>query len=77
VVFGLTEILTPEKLLEANDLGAPSRRVPHTLEGVLHVLLGIRGAAHLHQPEGYGARGRGNGHAGKIRRRRTGDHSNR
>jgi hypothetical protein len=50
VIFRLAEVRAQEQLLKTDDLSAPFRGVPDSLYRLLHIHLGLIGAAHLHQP---------------------------
>ncbi len=65
VIFGLAEVLTAEKLLQADDLGAATGGFPNTLDRLAHILGGVGCAAHLHQTERNGG-WIGRRHAGII-----------
>ena len=57
MVLGLAEVLAAEKLLEADDLGAPAAASRIPLMALRMLASGILHAAVLHQPERDGGRG--------------------
>ena len=51
VIFGLTEILTAEELLQADDLSTLLGRFAHAPDGLVQVFLRVGSALHLHQTD--------------------------
>jgi hypothetical protein len=50
-IFALTEILRLKKLRQADDLRSSGSRFTDALDGVVQILVRVRGHRHLHQSD--------------------------